>query len=311
MANYFNDTTNAQFIPTIIAQKALGRFGAYMNLAKTISREFDWTAATYGKTISIPKRGALVANSKAAGSAVSLQNPTATNINVVLNQHYEVSFAIDDVTAVLQNQDTLSGYAEDAAIALAEQVEVSITSLHPSITNTVTIPASPTSTQVDSALLLSRKFFSDQKVPRLEQRYMYVDPSVINTILTQDRYTRYDALGRPGGNIETPSDSYPILRPIYGFNVFESQNIQLTGSPVSYHNLAYTRNAFVLASRPLPAVPPGFGAVSQVVADDDIGMGLRVVSSYDPSFLGVNMTLDVLWGISILDTRRLLEIESF
>lgn len=311
MANYLNDTTNAQFIPTIIAQKALGRFGAYMNLAKTVSREFEWTTATVGKTISVPKRGALVANSKSAGSAVSLQNPTATNINVVLSNHYEVSFALDDVTAILQNQDTLAGYAEDAAIALAEQVETSITSLFPSISYDDTVPASPSASQVDSALLVLRKYFSDQKVPRLETRYLYADPSLINIILTQDRYTRYDALGREGGNIETDSAASPIGRPIYGFNIFESQNIQRSGSPAAYHNIAYTRNAFILASRTLPEVPNGYGAVSQVVADDDIGMGLRVVSSYDPTFLGVNMTLDVLWGVSILDQRRVAGLDSF
>lgn len=313
MANYLNNTTNAQFIPTIIAQKALGRFGAYMNLAKTVSREFDWTTATVGSVISVPKRGALVANSKAAGTAVSLQNPTATNINVTLNQHYEVSFALDDVTAVLQNQDTMMGYAEDAAIALAEQVEISITSLYPSITYDDTVPATPTAAQVDSALLVLRKYFSDQKVPHLEKRYLYADPSLINIILTQDRYTRYDALGRVGGNIETEStdDNFPVFRPIYGFNIFESQNIQRSGSPAAFHNIAYTRNAFILASRTLPDIPQGYGAVSQVVADDDIGMGLRVVSSYDPTFLGVNMTLDVLWGVSILDQRRVAGLDNF
>lgn len=311
MANFLNDTTNAQFIPTIIAQKALGRFGAYMNLAKTVSRDFEWTASTVGKTISVPKRGALVANSKSAGNSVSLQNPTATNINVVLNQHYEVSFAIDDVTAVLQNQDTMAGYAEDAAIALAEQVEVSITSLYPSFTFDDTMPSSPTAAQVDSTLLILRKYFTNQKVPRLETRYLYCDPSLVNTILTQDRYSRYDALGRVGANIETESDSQPIMRPIYGFTIFESQNIQSSGSPAAFHNIAYTKNAFILASRPLPDIPAGYGAVSTVIADDDINVGLRVVSSYDSLNLGIQMTLDVLWGVSILDQRRVAGLDSF
>lgn len=304
MADVLNNTTNAKFIPTIIAQEALGRFGSYMNLAKTVSRNFDWSPATVGATLNIPKRGTVSANDKVAGSSFTLQNPTATDVSVTLNKHKEVTLLLDDVTSVLQNQDTLNGYAEDAAIALAEAVEEEIASLHSSLTNTVTFDATDDASK-NSSMLNIRKFFVDQKVPKLEKKYGYFDATVINELLEVDRFARADALGK-AGVIESGA-----LMNIYGIDIFESQSIQTSGSPVAYHNLAYTRNAFVLATRPLPEVPAGHGAISTVVVDPNVNVGLRVVSSWDTDLGGLKITLDLLFGVAVLDQRRVVEVESF
>lgn len=304
MADVLNNTTNAEFIPTIIAQKALGRFASYMNLAKTVSRNFDWTPTTVGATINVPIRGTVSANNKVAGSSFTLQNPTATSVSVTLNKHKEVTLLLDDVTAVLQNQDTLAGYAEDSAIALAEAVEEEIASLHAGLTHTVTMDYTSDATK-NTGMLNIRKFFVDQKVPKLEQKYLYADSTLINELLEVDRFARADALGK-AGVIESGA-----LMNIYGINIFESQNIQVSGSPVAYHNLAYTKNAFVLATRPLPSVPAGHGAISTVVVDPDTNVGLRVVSSWDTDLGGMKITLDLLFGVAILDQRRVVEVESF
>lgn len=304
MDNVLNNTTNAQMIPTIIAQKALAKFGSYMNLAKTVARDFEFTTEKVGATVSVAKRGVLVANDKVAGSEFTPQNPTATNVSVTLNKHKEVTIIIDDVTAVLENQNSLEGYAEDAAIALAESVETAIAELHPSLTSTITFDAT-SATTIDASILKVRKHFTDQKVPKLEAKYAYVDSSVINSLLSVDKFARADALGK-AGVIENGA-----LLNIYGINFFESQNVAVSGSPVAYHNIAYTKNAFILASRPLPEVPAGYGAVSTVINDPDIQLGIRVVSSYDAKLGGMQVTLDLLFGVAILDQRRVVEVESF
>lgn len=304
MADVMNNTTNAKFIPTIIAQKALGRFASYMNMAKTVARDFDYTPATVGQTINVAKRGTLVANDKVAGSSFTLQNPTATDVSVTLNKHKEVTFIIDDVTKVLQNQDVQMGYAEDAAIALAEAVETELAKLHTSITNTVTFDATSDATK-NASMLLLRKFFTDQKVPKLEKKYAYLDGTVINELLEVDRFARADALGK-AGVIESGA-----LMNIYGMDIFESQNVQVSGSPVAYHNFVYTKDAFILATRPLPEVPGNMGAVSTVVNDPDTNVGIRVVSSWDADLGGMKITLDLLFGVAVLDTRRVVELESF
>jgi len=299
-----NNTTNAVFIPTIIAQKSLGRFASYMNLAKTVARNFDLTPATEGQVIQVPKRGTLSANQKTLGTDVTVQKPTATNVSVTLDQHWEVTFGIEDVTKVLENQNSMDGYAEDAAIALAEKVESKLAGLHPSITNTVTFNTTSDDTMEDSFLKVRERLVLN-KVPKTEKMYAYLHPTVITKLLGVDKFSRADALGR-AGVIEEGA----ILK-LGGINVFEGQLIEGTGSPVAWHNLVYTRNAMVLAARPLPGVPAGFGAMSEVVVDPDINLGLRVVSSYDADALGMQITLDVLFGVAILDDRLIVELESF
>jgi len=302
--NVLNDTTNAVFIPTIIAQKCLQRFPSYLNLAKTIAKDSDFETATFGKVIQVAKTGAVVANDKTAGNVFTLQNPTGTNISVTLNQHKEVTLVIDDVTKVLENQDTQMKYANDGAIALAEAVETTIAALHPSVTSTVTWNRSSAAT-IDASMLSIRKYFTDQKVPKLEQRYFYCDATVYNDLLGTDKFSRYDARGT-GEQITTGS----VIR-AYGMEVWESQMIPVTGSPVAYHNLAYTKDAFIMASRPLPRPITGTGTLSAVINDPTSSVSLRTLFSYDAALGAHKLTLDLLYGVSVLDQRRVVEVESF
>jgi len=297
------NTTNAVFIPTIIAQKCLQRLPAYLNLAKTVSRDSDWDVAQIGETIQVPKTGAVIANDKVAGSDFTRQGPTGTNVDVTLDTHKEVTIAIDDVTKVLENQNTQDRYADDGAIALAEAVETAIASLHASIENTVSWDATSAAT-IDASMLLIRKFFSDQKVPLLEQRYLYSDPTLFNDLLGVDKFTRFDARGAnaaiaKGQVVQT-----------YGIECHESQIVQVSGSPVAYHNLAYTKNAFVLASRPLANPNPGMGVLSSVINDPSVGLSLRTLFWYDAKAGEWVLTLDLLFGVAILDQRRVVEVES-
>lgn len=301
--NVLNNTTNAVFIPTIIAQKCLQRFPSYLNLARTVSRDSDWATASVGQTIYVPKTGAVSANDKTAGNTYTKQNPTGTNVSVTLNKHKEVTFTIDDVTKVLENQDTQTKYAEDGAIALAEAVETSLADLHPSLTSTITWDRS-SATTIDSSLLKIRKWFTDQKVPKGEQRNMYVDSTVFNDLLAQQKYT--DQSWR--GQNNTVAEGQMIRT--YGFDIWESQMIAVTGSPVAYHNLAYTKNGIVLASRPLPN-PQGFGGRYAVVNDSSIGLSLRTLFWYNADLGAHQLTIDLLYGVAVLDPRRVLEIESF
>jgi hypothetical protein len=303
MADVLNNTTNAAFIPTIIAQNALGRFASYMNLARTVARDFEYTAAREGQVLQIPKRGALVANAKTQGSEVTKQNPTATNVSVTLNQHFEVTIPIDDVTKVLQNQDTQDGYGNDGAIALAEKVETYIASLHPSITNTVTFDATSTATK-KAQLLQLRKRFVENKVPKIETKYLYLDATVVNELLEEGDFTQAQTIGSGQATVEGE------IMKLFGFSIFESQNVQTSGSPVRYHNLAYTKDAIILASRPLPSDGNGAGVIQTVIQNSDIGLGLRATMGYDKDLLAMQLTLDILFGASILDTRRVVELES-
>lgn len=300
------NTENAKFIPVQIAQKSLGRFASYMNLGKTVSRNFDITPATSGETIKLPKRGAVSANSKTANSNVTVQNPTATDVSVTLDQHFEVTIAIDDVTKVLSNQDTLSGYAEDAAIALAEKIENALSELYSSVPAGQVITFDETSDATkEKSFMQIREKMALLKVPLLATKFGYLHPTLITKLLLVDKFSRADAVGAgKGAQIDGR-----VLR-LGGIDLFESQMVIGTGSPAQYHNLVYTRNAFTLASRPLPSVGNNLGVQQTVINDPNVDMGLRVTSSYDANKLAMQITLDVLFGVAVNDDRCVVELRS-
>lgn len=301
--NVLNTTTNAVFIPTIIAQKCLQRFPSYLSLARNISKNTDWTPATEGTVLQVPKTGAVVANDKTAGNTFTKQNPTGTNVSVTLNKHKEVTITIDDVAKTVENQDTQMRYAEDGAIALAEAVETTVAQMHSSITSTITWDRT-SATTIDTKMLAIRKFFTDQKVPKTEQKYFYVDSTVFNDLLGVQKYT--DQSWR--GNNNSVAEGQVIRT--YGFEISESQMIDYTGSPGAYHNLAYTKNAFVLASRPL-VNPVGFGGSSSNIVDPETGVAVRTLFWFNADLGAHQLTLELLYGVSVLDTRRVVEVESF
>lgn len=300
-----NTTTNAVYIPTIIAQKTLQRLGAFLSVGRNVSKDSDWTTSKLGTTLSIPKTGAVSANNKTPGNVYTKQAPTGTNTNVVLNKQKEVTITIDDVAKVTENQDTQARYAEDGAIALAEAVENDLLALHPSITNTVTWDRT-SATTIDTSMLRIRKFFTDQKVPVLEQKYMAVDSSVFNDLLGVQKYTDQSWRGQQN----TVAEGQMVKT--YGFIIEENQLVasNATGSPVAYHNMAYTKNGFVLASRPLPR-PEGFGGKYSIVNDEQVGVSVRTLYWFNADLGAHQLTIEMLYGVAILDTRRVLEVESF
>lgn len=292
-------------IPTIIAQQTLKQLKGYMNLAKTVAKDTDFeNSFTVGDKLSINKPGVLTASQKTPGSEIVTQNATATKVDVSLDQHWYVSFTQEDITKALQKPDLQADYANSAAIALSEKIEGSLLALHPSITNSVKFDAT-SDTTVDASLRLIRSRFSRNKIPQQETKYLYLDTSVIDVILGVSRYTAVQNIGDGNAIIEG------AVRRLYGLNIFESQLVPLTGSPGAYHNLAYTRNGLIIVSRRLALDGNGRGVQQSYFEDAESGITMRLTESYDDKLLGVKMTMDVLYGVAICDTRKIIEVESF
>lgn len=301
--------TNADAIPTIIANKALGKFASYMNLARTVTRDFEVASANEGDTIQVTKRGAVTANTKAEADDVIVQNPALSTVPVTLDSHFEVTFRMSDVLKAVQQKGVeagLEGYADDAALALAESVEQALVNLYASLTATP-ISWDGTSLATKKAKLLAiRKYFVGQKVPATLQRYLYADSNLVGDILEEDSFTSYQSTGS-GEQFETGQ----VTRPLYGTKPFESQLVPVTGvGPFVHHGIAYTKGAFVLASRPLPSVDQGLGVVTSVAQNEETGIGLRVVRSYNANKLAEQMTLDVLIGAAVVDQRQAIEVQN-
>lgn len=294
---------NSALLATTIANKTIGYFGKYMNLAATVARDWDYEPATEGEAVKIGKRGALTANTKTASGDVTLQSPAATGVTVTLDTHKEVTIDLTDVTKAKQAKklDIMDGYAKDAAAVLLETVEDALAALYASLTATAVVFDATSIATKKASLLSLRKAFTDAKVPKSEQRYLYLGSQSTTEIMEEDSFTRSDAVGQT----ET-LESGQIARPLFGFKPFESQSVVTTGTSPSAveHNIAYTKDAFVVATRPLPAPASNLGVVTNVVVDPETGIALRTLLSYNANKLAEQLTIDLLFGVKVLDQRR-------
>jgi hypothetical protein len=284
-------TALAPFIPTVIANTALEILRNYVVMAPLVSRDSDIAAFNVGDTLNIPYPGSFVANDKVANSPVTLQVPTATTTSVVLNKHKEASFLLEDRGTALANQDVMARYAEAAVIPIAEQIESDILALYSTFTNTTGTGG----TNLNYATLVAtRKLMNDNKVSKAN-RYMVISDKDEAALLSDTTLAPFFAYQNTG------AFDNGVIGKVAGFNLLPSQLVPFA---TNTKNLAFDPGAIILATRGLPAAPAGSGANSSVVTDPLSGLTLRCTVAYNASLLGVQVTIDVLYGVAKLRNEK-------
>lgn len=290
------------FIPEKVAAKAINVVTSYMNLGKTVYRDFEDEVKSEGDTVRLPKFGSMDANEMSKTGVVTLQNPDDDEVSVTLDQHWETSFLIRDVARAMAKPKVLEGYVKAGSIALAEKIENALASLYALAGDTVNAGSSPSKEHIRAA----RKKLVDAKVPRVAPRYAYLDTDFYDSILSDTTIVDASAYGDRSALLEGK------VRRLYGADIFETQNVVTSGSPATYHSLMYTEEAMGLAMRPMPQVNAEMGGqlgvMQTVVQDPESGIGMRVSYSWDKDHLGVQVTLDVLFGVGVLRPEWLIDI---
>ena len=291
----------AVFIPEIWASEALVKLRSNLNLGKTIRRDLDDEVARYGDTIKIPKTGALSLNTKTKNKDVTKQDPTATEVEVKLDQHKEVTFLVEDPAAAMAKQDIRARYIDDAVAVVAEGIESAIAAQYAYADSHIDFDTSSEDTIQDSMLEI-RKHFTDVKANRLMPRHLYGSSSLTNELLAVDKFTKANEYGSRTPVVDG------ILGDMYGIGLFESQLVAESGSPVTEHNLAYVSDAIALVMRGLPTHGRQMGVDQTLVTDPESGFSIRITTSYNPDALGIQVTLDVLYGIKTVRPEFLLDV---
>jgi hypothetical protein len=285
MANITTGEVNDS-IATVIAAEALGYLRANTVMARLVARDWDNEVASHGQTIKIPLRGSLSVNDKSANTVVTLQAPADTAYTVTLNKHKEVSFLIEDLARILARPDYLTGYMEDGMAVLAEQIDTDLTALYSGLSQTIDATAGLS----EANFREGRRLLNSAKAP-LANRYAVLHEDAEYEMLGIEKVVNRDyaeTLGRAANDA--------FVGRFMGFDFFMDQKITVAGGQCK--NLLFHRNAFVLATRPLPAAAAGAGVIQKVMDED--GLGLRVTISYNADHLGYQVTIDVLYGVAEL-----------
>lgn len=300
MATTIGVTAAADFIPEIVANRALEVLRNQIVVARLVARDSEYVSARVGQKISVPFVGAVTANPKAAGSAVTLQAPSNSAVEITLDKHYETSFLIEDAAQAMANQELIDRLVEAAVPALAEQIEESIIEAMGDATNSV----GTYGTDLSYATVLSaNKKLTDGKAPR-SGRALLISTKDAVALKSDEDLQAYFAYGQA----QLAEGSIGRLD---GFDVYESQLVPaVAGTPVQTRNFAFQRNGVILAMRALPEVPAGMGARTATIRDSESGLMVRAVYAYSPTYLGMQLTLDALWGVAIARQGLVVEVKA-
>ena len=287
-------TNVASAIVKLVAADALPVLVGNLVMGNLVNRDYEPVLANAGDTVNVPIPPTMVANNIAEGGTVQPQNPNLGNAQIVLNTHAEATFQIPDVTKVLAVPDLLKIYMEPAVAAIAQRIESDLLNLYAGFTSNAPVgtPGTPiTEAVIDSAetaLFLA-------KVPPSDQKYFVVDANTYSAWRQIPRFSEFQTAGDAGLHTIV----FGTIGKVKDFFVFRSQFVPKTGSsPVTTHNIAFTRSAIGLVIRRLPQPLPGTGAIAEYAELGNFGM--RVVMSYQPNTLAQQFTVDVLYGCGVL-----------
>src|SRR3984885_11289696 len=248
----------ASAIVKLVAADALPALVGNLVMGNLVNRDYEPTLAQAGDTVNVPIAPQLVANNIAEGGAVTPQNPSLGNAQIVLNTHAEATFQIPDVTKVLAVPDLLRLYMQPAVVAIAESIETDILSLYSQFTSNAAVGTAGVAL-VESVVDAAETALFTAKVPSLASKYLVVDPISYSALRQIPRFSEYYSAGEAG--LRALVDG--AVGKMKDFFVFRSQLVQKTGSgPVNTHNLAFARDAIGLVIRRLPQPLPGTGAIA-------------------------------------------------
>jgi hypothetical protein len=284
----------ANAIVKLVAADALPVLVGNLVMGNLVNRDYEPVLAQSGDTVNVPIPPTMVANNIAEGGTVQTQNPSLGNAQIVLNTHAEATFQIPDVTKVLAVPDLLKIYMEPAVAAIAQKMESDLLGLYAGFTANTPVGTAGTPI-VEGTIDAAETALFLAKVPASEQKFIVVDAATYSTWRQIERFSEFQSAGDAG--LRALIDG--TIGKFKDFFVFRSQFVQKTGSsPVTTHNMAFTKSALGLVVRRLPQPLPGTGAIAEYAELGNFGM--RVVMSYQPNTLAQQFTVDVLYGCGVL-----------
>lgn len=268
--NHVTNTTAATFIPEIWSDEIIASYEKSL-VVKPLVRAMSMVGKK-GDTIHIPKPDRGDASAKASETQVTLIAGSTDELIVTINQHFEYSRLIEDITDVQALNSLRRFYTEDAGYALATNVDTAlVTEAGTGFTAQMSfveggIDASgPAVAFNDAGFRKAIQILDDNNVPG-DSRVFVIPPAVKREMLGVSQYISSDFVtGQPVTNGKIGS--------LYGVDIFVSTNLASSGGVTDC--LLMHKDALVLAEQ----------------------VGVRTQTQYKQEFLADLMTADTLYGV--------------
>jgi hypothetical protein len=292
-----NNTAAATFIPEIWSDEVIAAYKKNLVLANLV-RKMSFKGKK-GDTLHIPKPVRGSATAKAANTAVTIQANAESEVQVLINKHFEYSRFIEDITAVQALSSLRSFYTEDAGYALAKQVDDELIALGKSFgdsdgadwvhSNAYFIDASTGLTSYAVDTVTTSDVFTDAGFRKLIQlmddadvpmdgRKFAIPPSLRNAIMGVDRYNSSDFVD--GRGVQNGQ-----IGKLYGIDIFVSSNMP-TIETAAENSAGDGVKAALL-----------FHTDTMVLAEQ---VGVRSQTQYKLDYLSTLYTADTLFGTKVV-----------
>lgn len=292
-----NNSNAATFIPEIWSDEIVAAYKKNLVLANLV-KKMNFKGKK-GDTVHIPKPTRGSAFEKAANTKVTIQADQESEVQVLINKHFEYSRFIEDITEVQALASLRKFYTEDAGYALAKKVDDELMALGKSFgdsdgadwvhSNAYFIDASTGLTTYAVDTVTTSDVFTDAGFRKLIQlmddadvpmdgRKFVIPPSLRNAIMGIDRYNSTDFVD--GKGVQTGK-----IGTLYGIDIFVSSNCptietaaeNTAGDGVKAALLVHT-DTMVLAEQ----------------------LGVRSQQQYQQEYLSTLYTADTLFGTKVI-----------
>ena len=289
-SNHVTNTTAATFIPELWSDEIIAAYKQNLVMANLVSKmSFK---GKKGDTLHIPKPTRGSASVKAASSQVTLQAATESEVQVLVNKHYEYSRLSEDITEAQALASLRKFYTGDAGYALAKQVDTDLIQLGRGVNggsgtaayNKAVLAGDGSTLYVDGTNVGNaipaagiRKIIQtldDADVP-MDGRVLVLPPVARNTMMGLARFTEQAFTGETGGGNTIRNGE---IGNVYGVKVFVTTNADTATTNTTRIGMMFHKDAFVLAEQ----------------------MGVRSQTQYKQEYLGTLFTSDMLYGVKEL-----------
>lgn len=270
--SHVTNTTAATFIPEIWSDEIIASYEKSL-VVKPLVRAMSMVGKK-GDTVRIPKPDRGTASAKVAETEVSLIAGTTGELVVTIDQHFEYSRLIEDITDVQALNSLRSFYTTDAGYALATKVDTALiaeansgfTAQKSFVSGGIADESGATTAAFnDAGLRAAIQILDDNDVPG-DQRVFVIPPAVKMAMLGVSNYISSDFVaGSPVVNGKLGS--------IYGVDLYVSTN--LTGNAGEKNCLLMHKDAIVFAEQ----------------------LGVRTQTQYIQQHLADLMTADTIYGL--------------
>ena len=274
MAN-ITTTTAVKYIAEKWTKKIEKPFYNDLYFADLVLRR-DELVSSGGNKINIPFLSEYDARDKSAGTAVTYDANTETEIELTINKHKYLAFIIEDIVKVQTHYAIQEAYRSAQKEAVTRAMDTDLASLHASAGTNVSGGAT-----VDDADMLSVVLALDLANVPQSGRSGIAGAKVSGDLRAVNKYNAYDQTGKTGTAVRKDN----LLANVYNMDLHMSNNV--VDDATNTHSLFFHKSALSLAVQLKPTY--------------------KMEDSVD--YIGVKSVLHAIYGVAVERSAAFIDLE--